>query len=589
MALAQNSRGSTGGRFYPAALLDVRVIGPIFVILLLSFYVVIPLILTVVASFRPPGVLPTEAGPFTVSPYINAFTGADFRPIIINTLLYALGGVLFGLPIAFLFAFLSERTDMPFRNWMYLLMFIPMSTPVFATALGWVLLLGPRAGTINQWIRIVTGSDATDGPFNIFTIEGLIFVHVLGGIPTMWLFLISVLRSMDPALEEASSTVGGTPWNTMKRITIPLMFPGVAAVLVYFFITGLESLELPLALGPTAGINTLATKIFFTILPSANVETDYGVPAAFGMLALVIGLFGIASYLYLVRRAARYAVVTGKGYRPKLIRLGRWKYVALGLVGLYVLIKIVLPFSILLTASFLKFYVPLVPETAGHLRWTFDNYDRVLDYRFFGRFFINTIIVAVSSAFSNMLFVTFIAWLIVRYPSRLTRAVNVLAFLPLAIPGTISTIALFLMFIGTPLYGTLALMVLAFAARYTAFGTRLMHSAQLQIHRELEEASYVSGAGAIRTFFTINVRLLIPAFLNGWLWIMVHAAKDFSVALLLASGASALIGNVIYGSFTAGDFPRASAQMVVLIAFNLVLVLIGRRWIRRAVGGEQTR
>ena len=586
MALGQTLRSYTTGRTRNP-LLQVGVLGPLIVIAILSFYVVIPLVLTVLASFRPPGVLPTELGAFTTSAYVRAFTGADFVPIITNTLLYAAGGVILGLPIAFGFAFLTERTDMPLRHWMYTLMFIPMSTPVFATALGWVLLLGPRAGTVNQWIRIITGSDATDGPFNIFTLEGLIFVHVLGGIPTMWLFLISVLRSMDPALEEASSTAGGTNWSTMKRVTIPLMLPGVAAVFVYFFITGIESLELPLALGPTAGVQVLATKIFFTILPSANIETDYGVPAAFGMLALVMGLIGISFYLYLVRRAARYAVVTGKGYRPKLIQLGKWKYLAVGLVGLYIVVKVILPFSILFTASFLKFYVPLVPETWGHLNWTLDNYDRILDYRFFGRFFVNTIIVAVSAAMTNMVFVTFIAWLIVRYPSRLTRFVNVLAFLPLAIPGTISTVALFLMFIGTPLYGTLPLMVLAFAARFTAFGTRLMHSAQLQIHRELEEASLVSGAGVIKTFFTINLRLLIPAFLNGWLWILVHAAKDFSVALLLASGASALIGNVIYSSFTAGDFPRASSQMVILIAFNLVLVVFGRRWIRRAVGGEQ--
>lgn len=586
MALAGTLRRYThiGGR---NMLLDIRVIGPLVVLALLAFYVLIPLILTVIASFRPAGVLPTEAGAFTVSAYVRAFTGADFRPIVFNTVLYAGGGVLLGLPIAFAFAFLTERTDMPFRHYMYLMMFVPMSTPVFATALGWVLLLGPRAGTINQWIRLVTGSDTREGPFNIFTLEGLIFVHVLGGIPTMWLFLISVLRNMDPAMEDASATSGAGRWQTLKRVTVPLMFPGVAAVLVYFFISGLESLELPLALGPTAGVEVLATKIFFTILPSANIETDYGVPAAFGMLGLVMGLIGISFYLYLVRRSARYAVVTGRGYRPKMIRLGKWKVLALAFVGAYIVIKVILPFSVLFIASFLQFYVPLVPETWSYLSWTFDNYDHVFSYRFFGKYFVNTIIVAVSSAFSNMILVTFIAWLIVRYPSRLTRAVNALAFLPLAIPGVISTVALFLMFIGTPLYGTLALMVLAFAARYTAFGTRLMHSAQLQIHRELEEASLVSGAGTIRTFFAINLRLLIPAFLNGWLWILVHAAKDFSVALLLASGTSALVGNIIYGSFTAGEFPQAAAQMVVLIAFNLVLVVLGRRWIRRAVGGEQ--
>ena len=126
--------------------------------------------------------------------------GADFKPIIRDTLLYAGLGVLFALPIAFAFAFLTERTDMPLRNSMYVLMFIPMSTPVFATALGWVLLLGPRGGTINVYLRMLLGTDAADGPFNIFSMTGLVFVHVLGIIPTMWLFLHSDLRELSAIL-----------------------------------------------------------------------------------------------------------------------------------------------------------------------------------------------------------------------------------------------------------------------------------------------------------------------------------------------------------------------------------------------------
>jgi iron(III) transport system permease protein len=244
------------------------------------------------------------------------------------------------------------------------------------------------------------------------------------------------------------------------------------------------------------------------------------------------------------------------------------------------IVKVALPFAMLVYASFLPFYQPPVPDVFGSLRWTLANYAQLLDDRFFGRYFVNTILVAVGAATLTMVLVSVISWLVVRVPSLLTRLLNVVSFMPLAIPGVISTLAFFLLFIGTPVYGTLLLLALAFTARYIAYGTRLMHSAQLQIHRELEEASTMSGAGVVGTFLRINLRLLIPAFLNGWLWVLVHAAKDFSVALMLGSAGSLLVGNVIYGAYAAGRFPQASAMMVSLVLFNLaVVVLVGRKWI----------
>lgn len=562
---------------------DFQSAGSILVLVVLGVLVVIPLVFMLLASLRPAGVMPLAPGVFTTQAYAQAYGGADLLPIIRNTLIYAGLGVLFALPIAFGFAFLTERTDMPLRNAMYVLMFIPMSTPVFATALGWVLLLGPRGGTINVYLRALTGSDAAEGPFNIYSLAGLIFVHVLGMVPTMWLFLTAVLRRMDPLLEEAASVAGAGRFRVLKTVTAPLMRPGVAAVAIYFFLTGLEALELPLALGPTAGIEVLSTKIFFSLVPTGDAGANYGVPAAFGLLGLLMGVAGTMLYLHLVRQASDFAVVTGKGYRPKIIELGRWKYVALAAICIFVVIKVFLPFAVLLYASFLRFYVPPIREYLPDMNWTLLNYQRLFDYRFFGRFFVNTLIVSMQAATLTMMLVSFIGWLVVRSPSPLSKAINVVAFMPLAIPGVISTLALFLMFVGTPLNGTLALITLAFIARFLAFGTRLMHSAILQIHQELEEVSHTSGANNFQTFWRITLRLLIPAFMNGWLWVLVHSAKDFSVALMLASAGSVVVANVIYESFIGGHFNASAAMLVVLVTFNLLFVIAGRKWIGRAL------
>jgi len=182
-----------------------------------------------------------------------------------------------------------------------------------------------------------------------------------------------------------------------------------------------------------------------------------------------------------------------------------------------------------------------------------------------------------------MMLVSFIGWLVVRSPSPLSKLINFVAFMPLAIPGVISTLALFLMFVGTPIHGTLMLLTLAFIARYLAFGTRLMHATILQIHKELEEVSHTSGASNFQTFCRITLRLLVPAFLNGWLWVLVHAAKDFSVALLLASAGSVVVANIIYEAFVGGHFNESAAMLVVLITFNLIFVIAGRKWIGRAM------
>ncbi|HEX9455286.1 MAG TPA: iron ABC transporter permease [Candidatus Binatia bacterium] len=570
-------------REFVARWFDFQSAGAIFVLVILGVLVLVPLIFMLLASLRPAGVMPLAPGAFTIQSHLQVYGGADLLPIIRNTLIYAGLGVLFALPIAFGFAFLTERTDMPLRDAMYVLMFIPMSTPVFATALGWVLLLGPRGGTINVYLRALTGSDSLEGPFNIYSLPGLIFVHVLGMVPTMWLFLTAVMRRMDPVLEEAASVAGAGRLRVLKTVTAPLMRPGVAAVAIYFFLTGLEALELPLALGPTAGIEVLSTKIFFSLVPTGDAGVNYGVPAAFGLLGLVMGVAGTMLYLHLVRQASDFAVVTGKGYRPKIIELGLWRYLALAIICLFIFIKVVLPFAVLLYASFLRFYVPPIRDYLPDMNWTLLNYQRLFDYRFFGRFFVNSLVVSLQAATLTMMLVSFIGWLVVRSPSPLSKAINLVAFMPLAIPGVISTLALFLMFVGTPLHGTLVLVTLAFIARFLAFGTRLMHSAMLQIHQELEEVSLTSGANDWQTFWRITLRLLVPAFMNGWLWVLVHAAKDFSVPLMLASAGSVVVANVIYEAFVGGHFNSSAAMLVVLITFNLVFVIAGRKWIGSAL------
>ena len=560
--------------------IDARTLVPLLCLLAVGLLVLAPLVIMVIASLRPIGVMPLDAGVFTLDNYADLTAKQNATgEVLLNTLLYTGGTLLLATPLAFGLAFLTERTDVPARKLLYTLMFVPMVTPAFATALGWVLLAGPRAGTINEYVRLIIGSDSRQGPFNIYTLWGMIFVSGLGIVPSMWLLLVSVLRNMDPNLEDAGSASGVSRLGTLRHVTLPLMLPGVLAVIIYFGVVIVDSFEIPLALGITAGVPVLGTKIYLILTGVALDSFNYGAAAAFGMMGVVLGVAGISLYLWLTRRAARYSVVTGKAYRPRLIKLGRWKYVALGMVAFYMTIKVVLPFTLLIYASFLRFYVAPIPENWGDLPWTLDNYRRLFDYRFFGRPLVTTGIVVIISATTTMLLAAIVSWSTVRLPSALSKLVDVLTFVPLAIPGVIITLSVFLLFIGTPVYGTLVLFVIAFMIRYLAYSARLMHAAQLQISKELEEVSLASGVGGLTTFFHINVRLLLPALANGWLWIVTHAARDFTTPLMLTTGSTLLVANVIYGKFVGGRFTESAAAIVALVVLMMALVFAGRKWV----------
>lgn len=562
---------------------DLRGALPGVTLLILALLVLLPLATMLVASLRPAGTLPFDDAALTFGNYASVFTAPDTLVMFRNTALYAIVPICIALPLAFALAFLTERTDLPLRDLIYSMMFIPISVPVFASAMSWFLLLGPRAGTGNMWLRQIFGLNVTEGPFNILSIQGMIFVHAIGVIPSMWLILISVLRVMDPALEEAAAVSGASRWRSTLFVTVPLMAPGLLAIVILFTVAGLESLETPLALGRPAGIEVMATRVYDLLHLPTGAGFAYGPPAALGLFGLLLGMVGIGLYLHFTRRASRYVVVTGKAYRPRVIRLGRWKYVALGAIALYMVLQVVLPFGMLLATSFQRFYQPLAP--GSNIVWTTNNYLSMLDYRFFGQYFLNTIIVAVAGATVTMLLVTLTAWQIVRWPGPLTQAANVLAFMPLAIPGVISGLAFFLLFIGTPLFGTLILLVVAFASRFLAYGTRLMHSAQVQIHRELEEAAVAAGVPYLKAFWMINLRLLLPAFFNGWLWVLTHIARDFTTPLMVASASSLMASNLIFGRYADGKFTESAAMMVALVTFNVCAVVIGRKWIVRAVTG----
>ena len=547
---------------------------PLCLAILLLAMVGAPLIVLGIASFRPPDALPFSDAGWTLSNLRTVFLEASTYTLLKNTFFYAAGSLALALPIAFFLAWLVERTDLPGRNFMYTAMFVPMVIPPFAVAVGWIFLLNPNNGLINNWIRYLFALEIFRGPFNIYSVWGMIFVTGLLSVPSMWLMLIPLFRNSDPRLEEAAATAGAGRLGTLCRVTVPLMAPGVLAVLVYFTVIYVEIFEIPLALGLTANYPVLSTKIFLLVNAEELGELAYSIAAAFGMLFLIIGVVLMAFYLFSVRMSAKFAVVTGKGYRPSIVTLGAWKYLALGVIGAYFILAVLLPFLILLWTSLLPFF--RAPSMRALQFLTVSNYTKIFQQHEFILAMKNTIIVAATAATASMILASVISWFVVRRGDWLSRSLSVLSFTPLAIPTVVLALAILLLYKGSPIQATLFILILAFATRYIAFTTRVMHAAQLQIEKSLEEAGLVAGAGPMTTFIAINLRLLLPALVNGWVWVVAHVIRDFTIPLFMAFTNTIMLANMIFLYVNAGRPGIYTAYMVVLIVMVVVIAFLAR-------------
>jgi len=256
---------------------------------------IVPLIAVLLATIRPQNVLPLDLRPeFTLEYYPRVFANFSTYVLLWNTIKYTLASISLALPLALFFAWLVNRTDLPGRGWLYSLMFVPMVVPGFLVAIAWVQLAGPNAGALNVYIRDIFGLEGR-GPLNIFSISGMVFVTVISAVPSIWLLLLGLFRNMDPALEDAAATAGANRFGVMRRITLPLLRPGLVTVLILHLVFMIEFFEIPLILGLTAGYKVLSVQIY---LDTTHADFGglplYGLAATYAVIALTLGIVLIA-------------------------------------------------------------------------------------------------------------------------------------------------------------------------------------------------------------------------------------------------------------------------------------------------------
>ena len=541
---------------------------------LLFCLVIPPVVMVLFSSIRSTeNRLPFEATSFTLANLIKVFTSDATCRLFVNTAWYAIGSLFFAMALAVTFAWFLERTHLPFRRLLFVLVLAPMGMPMIITGMAWVLLANPANGLFNVMLRTSLGFHGP-GPLNIYSIPGMIGVTGLSIVPMIYIMISGVFSRLDPSVEEAGRTSGAGPWITFSRISMPLLAPALLAATIYFLLRTIEGFEIPAMLGMPKRIFVFSSGIYYSVNPVTGFP-DYGVASTYGLVLLVIA--GVLIFLYgrYIRHAERFATVTGRGYRPRLIDLGPWKYLPVVAISGYFVVAVGMPLLILVWTSLAPRFVAISPSALSQLN--LNAYRKLLDYPALWVAAKNTAIIAVATAAIGVLLVTLVSWFSVRGGIRGARLPDRLTFVTLGVPDVVLGLALIFIYasLPIPLYGSLWIIVLGLVTTSLPFGTRLMTAAFLQIHRELEEAAATSGAGLRSTFFRIVLPLLWPSFARGFLWMFVRSLRETTLALMLyAAGNQTLAVTLWYLWVEDANFPLASAIAVPLMIVTTALTFL---------------
>lgn len=528
----------------------------------------LPVAMVILMSLRTG--FPGEQVPFTLENFATVYLTPRTYEILLNTVFFAISSVSITLLIAVPLVWILMRTDIPFKKTIYVLLTIGILIPVFLRTIAWILLLSPRIGLINKWLQQAFG--LVDPPFNLYSLTGMAFVQGVSFVPGAFFMLAAAYRSMDPSLEEAAYTSGVGKLKTFLKINIPITWPAIAAVMVYLIMTAVAVFEVPAIIGLPARIHVLSSLIFTSTTPSTGLP-DYGMAGAYGAIMLVLGLTLAFLYVRLVKQGKKYTVITGRGYRPREIALGRWKWAALAFVFFYLSIEVFVPFSVLLWASLLP-YLQL-PSAEALSSLTFKHYIE-LPTHVGPRPFINTLILMFTVPTLTMFLSVLVSWIVIRTRVSFRGFLDTLVFIPHAVPGILMAVGLAYLGLAYrdyfPLYGTVSIIVLAHTINWVAYGTRTTNSVMIQVHRELEEAGRVSGASAPRVLGKIILPLIAAGVLNSWIWIGMLSYREVTMSLTLLTRSNVVISTVVWQFWGSGWVPQVSALGVILILFATIVV-----------------
>jgi len=532
------------------------------------FGTVIALCMTVGLAFA------DESGRLTLANFRTVFADPSAYRALLNTLSFAAVTVVtaffFGVPIAWI----AERTDLPGRGLIAPLMTAGLLVPGFFNAMGWLLLLHPRMGMITVWLAGV--AHVPPGTLNVVSIPGMGVVQGLGLSTLMFIMCASAFRAMDAALEESAQIHGLSLLQRTLTITLPLLWPSLLAAILYVFMIGLAVFDVPAVIGLSNRIYTYSTFVYAISNPSAGGSPNYGVAGASSVVIIVLALVIAAGYFRVVAGSRRFAVVTGKGYRPVPVRLGRWTVLAWTFVALYLFLAIALPGLVLAWASLLPYFVPFSLSALPSV--TLHNYQSI-PWSGFWRAAQNSATVMLVAPTVTTVVAFAISWVVTRSGLRRTaRAFETLAFLPLAIPSVVFAVGAMAFAISWlpawfPFYGTIGIIIAVQVVIQIPFATRVLNGALLQVHRDLDDAGAIFGLRPLAVTWYVLRPLLGAALLSSWLWMALLAYRELTIPMMLVTQKNITLPVFVWGIFSQGSIGQ-SAAVTILLGFGILPMIV---------------
>lgn len=513
----------------------------------------------------------TDQGHLTGAHFVRLVTDPTlFRPMqvtLVIALLSAGGAAAVAVPLAWLVA----RTDVPFRGPIRALVTASFVTPPFLGAVAWELLAAPNSGALNQFARWLFGLGEFDYVFDIYTVEGVAFCIGCYTFPYVFTLLANALENIPADIEDASHILGGSSWQTIRRVTLPLILPALLAGMLVAFLQALTLFGTPGVLALPAGFHTLTTKIWslFQYPPQTHLAAAAALPL------LGVTLFVLWAQRRLLGRRS-YVVVGGKNSPPRLVRLGAWRWPAFLLCLLIMLNPVILPYAALLKAAIVRNLAdPLSWHTLStrHLEfvlWEFSGTRAAL---------INTLILGVVSASLVTVMALVVGYLASRRLVPGSQLLPVLAMAPIAVPGIVMGVGLFLVYTRPPfvLYGTLWILIIAFVTLEMPAGFQQVQAALRGLHVELEEAARIFGASRLVALRQVTAPLLRSTIIATWSIVFIGVMRELSAAVLLTTSETKVFSVVIYDLNEGGDLGAIAVMGLFLLLVTFAIILVVNR------------
>jgi iron(III) transport system permease protein len=513
----------------------------------------------------------TQVRSFTLDQFRTLFSDPEFVDPLITTVIIAVSSSIACCVVAAPMGWLVARTDMPMTRTIRALVTASFVTPPFLGAVAWEILAAPNSGLLNKLFRLITDAPQDEYLFNIYSLPGLIFVIACYTFPYVFVLIANALDRIPSDLEDASAMLGARAWDTARRVTIPLALPALLAGALIAFLQAMILFGSPAILALPAGFHTMTTKIWslFQYPPKPELAAAASLPL---LVLTVVLLRGQA--MILGRKG--YTVVGGKGAEPRLIKLGWWLVPAGAFVITVLMLPVFLPYFALFNAAFSPIATTLVTPwnaTMHNIHFTFFELSSTQIA------LKNTFLLGLMAATLGTLLALVISYLTARQAVRGHRVLAFLATAPIAIPGIVLGVGLFLSYTRPPLvlYGTLWILLIAYITIELPAAYQQLQSAFKSVHPELEEASRMLGATRLRALRDVTAPLLRTSVLATWCFIFVSTIRELSAAVMLFTSETKVVSVLIFDLKESGDLGAISVLGLSMLILTFIVVIAVNR------------